>query len=79
MHVKVKKPPELGHIELLYCLSSQEYISKTLDVTHYFHWQLWQVAGDLELLAQLVNTRSHLSECMYTSKLGQVIVLCLEL
>ena len=39
--------------------------------------------GDLELLAQLVNTKSHLStnnmpECMYTSKLGQVIVLCLE-
>ena len=40
MHVKVKKPPELGHIGLLYCLSSQEYISMTLDVTHYFHWQV---------------------------------------
>ena len=40
MHVKVKKPPELGHIELLYCLSIQKYISMTLDVIHYFHWQV---------------------------------------
>ena len=31
---------ELGHIGLLYCLSSQKYISKTLNVTHYFHWQV---------------------------------------
>ena len=32
----------------------------TLHVTHYFHWRASSY-GDLQLLAQLVNTRSHLS------------------
>ena len=47
---------ELGHIGLLYCLPNQKYISITLNMTHYFHRQL-ATYGDLELLAQLVNTR----------------------
>ena len=34
---KNEEASELGHIGLLYYLSSQKYISKTLDVTHYFH------------------------------------------
>ena len=37
---KNEEASELGHIGLLYCLSSQEYISMTLDVIHYFHWQV---------------------------------------
>ena len=32
----------------------------TLHVTHYFHWQVASY-GDLQLLAQLVSARSHLS------------------
>ena len=31
---------KLGYIRLLFCLSSHKYISMTLDVTHYFHWQV---------------------------------------
>ena len=31
---------ELGHFGLLYCMLSQKYISMTLIVTHYFHWQV---------------------------------------
>ena len=31
---------ELGHFGLLYRLLSQKYISMTLIVTHYFHWQV---------------------------------------
>ena len=41
MYVEVKKPhAELGHFGLLYCLLSQKYISMTLIVTPYFHWQV---------------------------------------
>ena len=31
---------ELGHFGLLYRLLSQKYISMTLIVIHYFHWQV---------------------------------------
>ena len=31
---------ELGHFGLLYRLLSRKYISMTLIVTHYFHWQV---------------------------------------
>ena len=46
---------ELGHIGLLYCLSSHD------DSQYDSLFSLASSYGDLDLLAQLVNTRSHLS------------------
>ena len=60
----------------------------TLGVTHFSEDSLFSLAssyGDLELLAQLVNTRESslsinvMNVATYKSKLGQVIVLCLRL
>ena len=53
---------ELSHTELLYCLSSHKYIILSIIMTPCTSlFSLASSYGDLQLLAQLVNTKSHLS------------------